>query len=36
MEFDDGCAEAKVQDKDDKNRELKLDPVTAAVIKTED
>lgn len=36
IEFEDGCAEAEVQDKDGKKRELKLDPVTAAVVKSED
>ncbi|MEQ1672663.1 MAG: PepSY domain-containing protein, partial [Hyphomicrobium sp.] len=35
IEFEDGCAEAGVEDKDGKKAELKLDPVTAAVVKTE-
>jgi hypothetical protein len=36
IEFEDGCAEADVQEKDGKKRELKLDPVTAAIVKSED
>lgn len=36
IEFEDGCAEAKVEDKDGKTSELKLDPVTAAVVDKED
>lgn len=36
IEFEDGCAEADVQDKNGKKRELKLDPVTAAVVKSKD
>lgn len=36
IEFEDGCAEAEVEDKDGKKSELKLDPVTAAVVKSED
>lgn len=36
VEIEDGCAEAKVEDKDGKKAELKLDPVTAAVVETED
>ena len=36
IEFEDDCAEADVDDKDGKKRELKLDPVTAAVVKSED
>ena len=36
IEFEDRCAEADVQDKDGRKRELKLDPVTAAVVKSED
>jgi hypothetical protein len=33
--FEDDCAEAEVVDKDGKKRELKLDPVTAALVKSE-
>ena len=36
IEFEDGCAEAKVEDKDGKKAELKLDPVTASVVETDD
>lgn len=36
IEFEDGCAEADVEDKDGKKAELYLDPVTAAVVKSED
>lgn len=36
MEFEDGCAETKVEDKDGKSAELKLDPVTASVVEKED
>jgi hypothetical protein len=36
IEFEDGCAEAKVEDKDGKRAELKFDPVTAAVVKQEE
>jgi hypothetical protein len=36
IEFEDGCAEAEVEDKDGKKRELKLDPQTAALVKSED
>lgn len=36
IEFEDGCAEAKVEDKNGKKSELKLDPATAAVVETED
>lgn len=33
--FEDGCAEAEVVDKDGKKSELKLDPTSAAVVKSE-
>jgi hypothetical protein len=36
IEFEDGCAEAKVEDPDGKKAELKLDPVNASVVKKED
>lgn len=36
IEFEDGCAEAKVEDKDGNKAELKLDPVTASVVEKED
>ena len=36
IEFEDGCAETKVEDKDGKTAELKLDPVTASVVEKED
>lgn len=36
IEFEDGCAEAHVEDKDGKKAELKLDPVTGSVVKSED
>ena len=36
IEFDDGCAEAVVHDKDGNKHELKLDPATAAIVKSED
>ncbi len=36
IEFEDGCAEAKVEDKDGKKAELKLDPVTASVVEKDD
>lgn len=36
IKFEDGCAEAKVEDKDGKKAELKLDPVTASVVETDD
>lgn len=35
VEFEDGCVEAKVTDKDGKHSELKLDPVTAEVVKSD-
>jgi hypothetical protein len=35
IEFDDGCLEAEGVDKDGKKVELKLDPVTAAIVKSE-
>ncbi|MEZ5900025.1 MAG: PepSY domain-containing protein [Hyphomicrobiaceae bacterium] len=36
IEFEDGCAEADVEDKNGTKSELKLDPVTASVVKSED
>jgi hypothetical protein len=36
VEFDDGCAEAKVTDKDGKAREVRLDPTTADEVKNDD
>lgn len=36
VEIEDGCAEAKVTDKDGKSLELYLDPATAAVSKKND
>lgn len=36
VELEDGCAEAKVEDQEGKKSELKLDPVTAAVVEKED
>ena len=36
VEFDDGCAEAKVTDKDGKAREVRLDPTTANEVKNDD
>ncbi len=36
VEFDDGCAEAKVTDKDGKDREVRLDPATADEVKKDD
>lgn len=36
VEIEDGCAEAKVKDKDGKSFELYLDPATAAVSKKEE
>lgn len=36
IEFEDSCAEAEVENKDGKSAELRLDPVTAAVVKEEE
>lgn len=36
IEFEDGCAEAEVVGKDGRKAELKLDPATAALVKTEE
>jgi hypothetical protein len=36
IEFEDGCAEADVEGKDGKKAELKLDPATATVVKSEE
>jgi hypothetical protein len=35
IEFDDGCLEAEGVDKDGKSVELKLDPVTGLIVKSE-
>lgn len=35
IEFEGRCVEVKVEDKDGKRTELKLDPVSAAVVKSE-
>lgn len=36
VEIEDGCAEAKVEDKDGKKAELYLDPATGATVKRDD
>ncbi len=36
IEIEDGCAEAKISDKDGKTAELDIDPATGAVVKMDD